>query len=123
MNLLLDTHVVLWWLMNSPRLPDVYGELISDSNNLPYISTASYWEISIKKGLGKLTIPDSYVTILDDQGFRNLWIERNHVLRVESLPLIHRDPFDRLLIAQAIHEGMTLLSMDEMVKKYDVPML
>ena len=123
MNLLLDTHIVLWWLNDDPKLIKPHREMISNSNNLCYISAATIWEISIKVKLGKLKISDNYSEELIREGFLELAVNWKHTLRVKELPLIHKDTFDRILIAQAQIENMTLLSVDDYVKQYDLPVL
>ena len=120
MNLLLDTHIVLWWLNDAQNLGSNYRELISNPTNICYISAATIWEISIKSALGKLTIPSNYVDVLRDQGFQELSVNWRHSEMVKLLPDIHRDPFGRMLIAQAQSESLILLSADEHVKKYNV---
>ena len=120
MNLLLDTHIILWWLNDDQWLNSDHRVLIGDSENLCYISAASIWEISIKSRLGKLTIPSNYIDVLKEQGFQELPITWKHCGVLNTLPDIHRDPFDRMLIAQADLENMILLTVDENIKKYDI---
>ena len=109
MNLLLDTPIALWWLGDTPELPDTVREVVQDSDNVVYVSAATIWEIAIKRALGKLEIGDEYVSEIAAQGFVELPIRWEHAKRVEALPMLHRDPFDRLLIAQALariaHQG------------------
>ncbi len=120
MNFLLDTHVVLWWLDDSDLLPDHYRLAIEDQDNLCLVSSASVWEISMKSAVGKLIIPDNYLELLREQGFEELPVSWKHADKVSKLPMHHKDPFDRLLIAQAMVEGLTLLSVDRIIPKYDV---
>ncbi len=121
MKLLLDTHLLLWAIGKSVRLPDEARALISDSRNELFFSPASLWEISIKAGLGK---PDFRVDPrilhrgLLDNGYLELAITSQHTIAVVALPPLHKDPFDRLLIAQAIVEGITLLTSDPQVARY-----
>jgi len=120
MNVLLDTHIILWWLNDDLNLIDTHREIISDINNLCYISAATIWEISIKSKLGKLKIDANYIDEIRKDGFLELpinWIYSNHV---KKLPLLHTDPFDRLLIAQAQMENLTLLTVDNNIKKYKI---
>lgn len=123
MNLLLDTNVLLWWFAGDERLPVDTNELINRGQNQIVVSVASIWEISIKKSLGKLTIDGDLRQHMADQSFRELPIEGRHAAAVEDLPLHHRDPFDRLLVAQARCEGLTLLTGDRHLESYDVPVM
>jgi len=123
MDLLLDTHIILWWMDAVHLIPDKYRLAIEDKNNICFISAATIWEISIKSAIGKLDIPDNYLEILFDQNFKELPITWRHAREVSSLPMHHKDPFDRLLIAQSIVENLTLLSVDEIISKYHVNVL
>ncbi|MCK5521316.1 MAG: type II toxin-antitoxin system VapC family toxin [Candidatus Marinimicrobia bacterium] len=123
MNLLLDTHVIIWWLNNSKELSSTHRKHIEDMNNLCYISSATTWEISIKSQLGKITIPNTYIDELKKEGFRELPIRWSHTNLVKTLPEIHKDPFDRILIAQAKIENMILLTNDQTIKKYPISFL
>lgn len=120
MNLLLDTHVILWWLMKAPDLTPRGYELIADQYNICFVSAASIWEIKIKEGIGKLTLPDNFQVILENESFESLSVSARHAHQIGSLPLIHRDPFDRILIAQAKIEGLTLVSKDSIISEYQV---
>lgn len=119
MRLLLDTHVVLWWLADR-RLTDDARGAIADPANLVAISAASAWEMSIKKALGKLHAPDDLSAQLASSGFTELPISIEHVTLAESLPRYHDDPFDRMLVAQASIEELTLVTRDERLAEYDV---
>jgi PIN domain nuclease of toxin-antitoxin system len=123
MNLLIDTHIILWWLDDSPRLKAEYRKILTDTDNLCYVSAATIWEISIKTKLGKLDIPDNYLDTLKDEGFQELPVKWSHSRYVNYLPLIHRDPFDRLLVAQAKVEDLTLLSTDTYIRQYDIKVI
>jgi PIN domain nuclease of toxin-antitoxin system len=124
MNLLIDTHVLIWWSANSRRLGRNAKELISTSDNSVWVSAASVWEISIKTAVGRLEISgvlDGRISEdLERHGFRTLPIEVRNALAVRELPLHHRDPFDRMLIAQARCEDLTLLTADPAIAAYDV---
>lgn len=124
MRLLLDTHALLWWLMGSDRLPGGARDLIGAGEIPCFVSAASFWEISIKAASGKLTIPDAVLDTLPDvvdvQAFRILPITPHHAIAAGRLPTIHRDPFDRMLIAQAKLEEMTLVSNETLFDEYDV---
>lgn len=123
MNLLLDTHVVLWWLGNSPRLSPEYKKAIAASDSICHISAGTIWEISIKKQLGKLTLPSGYIAELKAQGFVELPLTWAHCEAVSQLPLIHKDPFDRIIIAQSQIEALTILSVDKHFRSYPVKLL
>lgn len=123
MRLLLDNHVLLWWLDNSPALfPEVEIQ-IAAPENIIYVSAATVWEIVIKSALGKLEIPDDWLDAVQEGGFRRLPITWTHALQVGRLPAIHRDPFDRLLIAQAISEDLVLVTGDIRLAAYPVSIL
>jgi PIN domain nuclease of toxin-antitoxin system len=123
MNLLLDTHVLLWWLGDDPNLSQSARTVIADGNNLVFVSAAVIWEIQIKQALGKLKIPVNFRNVLDQQAFELLDITVEHAYAVGKLPPYHRDPFDRILVAQAKVEKMTLVSHDNHIKKYKVPFI
>ena len=123
MNLLLDTQIAFWWLGDTPELPDAVREVVQDADNVVYVSAATIWEIAIKRALGKLEIGDEYVSEIADQGFVELPIRWQHAKRVEALPMLHRDPFDRLLIAQAQALGLTLVTTDGLIREYAVNVL
>ena len=124
MKLLLDTQVWLWSLAEPERLNDRAQTLLADLHNQLYLSSASVWEISIKAGLGKLPLPEpptTYVTSrMKSQGILALNITYSHALEVFSLPAHHRDPFDRMLIAQSLVEKLPILTADPLFKVYDV---
>lgn len=123
MNLLLDTHVLLWALSNDAKLRGAARNAITDGSTLVFVSAATAWEIAIKKALGKLTAPDDYVEALRRYRFTPLDISSEHALAVEYLPPHHHDPFDRLLVAQAQLEGLTLVTHDVRLGAYDVKVL
>lgn len=123
MRLLLDTHALLWWLAEPEMLSAEARDAISNSSNDVYVSAASAWEIAIKKRLGKLEAPDDLEIQIYESRFTSFPIDLQHGLAVEHLPPIHRDPFDRMLIAQARLEQLTLVSRDEMIPRYDVSVL
>jgi PIN domain nuclease of toxin-antitoxin system len=123
MTLLLDTHVLLWWLDDPGHLSRPARRAIQDGTNPVYVSAAVAWEIAIKKALGKLDAPDDLEAVIDANRFLPLPITIAHALAVQSLPNHHRDPFDRMLIAQALHEGFRLVSRDSEIAKYAVPQI
>lgn len=123
MGFLFDTHALIWWLDGEERFPvSLRQEILSNQTRL-WISPVSFWEISIKRSLGKLELekitPQMWYAV-DEQGFSRLPIGISHLSYLEQLPFHHRDPFDRLLIAQAQAEGLTLLSRDGQFDAYDV---
>lgn len=115
---LLDTHVLLWWLADDPQLGSRCKEVISDSRNQVFVSAATTWEVSIKAALGKLSAPEDMDSIVEDEGFDKLPISLYHGQLAGQLPALHRDPFDRMLIAQAQAEGLILLSADDNIRRY-----
>jgi PIN domain nuclease of toxin-antitoxin system len=120
-NVLLDTHIALWAIADSPRLPQTARALILAQTNTIYVSIASIWEIGIKHSLRRGDMPVSGETALHyfrDAGYRILPIEAEHAVAVEALPLHHQDPFDRLLVAQALTEPLRLISHDRQVAQY-----
>lgn len=124
MNLLLDTHTFLWAIDNHPNLSQEARAAIKNGNNIVFVSAATGWEISIKKAIGKLSLPQgSYLDELSVHRFTPLDITTEHALAVEYLPQHHQDPFDRLLIAQAQIEKLTLVTRDPRIKQYAVPVI
>jgi PIN domain nuclease of toxin-antitoxin system len=122
MGLLLDTHVVLWWLADDPDLPDeVKGQL--DHEPDVYVSAATIWEVAIKQAIAKLPEPAGLPELIRDCGFTELPISSRHAMTAARLPLIHRDPFGRMLVAQARDEGLTLVTRDPRCQKYEVAVL
>ncbi len=121
MNLLLDTHVALWAITDSPKLPQKARELIESPKSAVWISAASVWEIAIKHALGRGDIPVSSqdaVRFFRESGYRFLPLEVEHAIAVGELPTHHQDPFDRILVAQALVEPMRLMTHDPMVARY-----
>lgn len=123
MRLLLDTHILLWWLTDDPRLSANVRAAISDPRNDVLVSAASAWEMSIKQALGKLAVPDDLSAEIRRQGMVALPVDIDDGLRAGSLPHHHRDPFDRMLIAQAIRHRLVLASTDSQFGDYDVVVL
>jgi len=118
MRILLDTCMVLWWINDSPELTPSEREVISDPENDIYVSAASAWEVEIKRKLGKLDLPDEWKDAVSDTGFRWLNVQPRHTEGLRTLPDIHRDPFDRMIVAQARSESMTVLTHDSKVQAY-----
>ena len=124
MNLLLDTHVFLWAIDNNPQLSQKAREAIIDGNNIVFVSAATAWEIAIKKSIGKLRIPNGdYLEELRLHRFTPLDITTEHALMVENLPPHHKDPFDRMLVAQAQVEKLTLVTGDAKIQAYNIPII
>lgn len=123
MRLLLDTNVVIWWLEDSDRLGSAARNAIDDGSNEVYVSAVSACEISIKSSLGKLRTPTDLEQQISKNFFMALPITVEHGVAVHELPLHHRDPFDRILIAQARCEGLTVVTSDDQFSGYDVPVL
>ena len=122
MSLLLDTHALLWWLEGT-NLPDAVAARISDPTEDVAFSAASVWEVSIKEMLGKLRVPEPLSVVAAEEGFRPLPVTFEHAERLLDLPPHHRDPFDRMLVAQAQVEGLTIVTHDRQFDRYDVPIL
>lgn len=123
MNLLLDTHVLLWWLADDPRLSAEARAIIGDGSNVVFVSAASIWEIRIKQALGKADIPADFREVLQAQSFLFLDVTVDHAHAVGELPLHHRDPFDRMLIAQAQTERSAIMTHDASFRSYGIPLI
>jgi len=126
-RLLLDTHAFLWWMTADPRLAEAARDQIEDGETYVAISAAVIWEISIKRARGKLDAPpgleEQLGAHLETQGFAPLPIRLEHAFRAGALPPHHRDPFDRMLVAQAQLEGLTIVTRDRNIPRYEVPTL
>lgn len=120
MRLLLDTNVLLWALIEPGRLSAATADAIGTTKNRIYFSVISPWEISIKVSRGNLPAFDDIGPLLDDMGFDLLPVSLTHAKGIESLPHHHRDPFDRMLIAQARIEGLTLVTSDRDIRRYPI---
>lgn len=123
MRLLLDTHVVLWAIKTPDRLLDRAMAAIRSADNEVLVSAATVWEVAIKRQLGKLDFQGPFVAALDDTRMPTLAISAEHADAAGSLPLHHRDPFDRMLIAQAMLEGLSIVTRDPAFEPYGVPLL
>ena len=127
MRLLLDTHVFLWYISADRQLPIAFRDAIRDPANEVYLSVASVWEAVIKYALGKLSLPQAPAEYLPRQReahrIGTLPVEEQSLVHLASLPPLHRDPFDRILIAQALQHGLTLATVDDAVRAYPVPLL
>ena len=122
MSLLLDTHVLLWWLADDSALSDDLKTRLDEEADV-YVSAALIWEVTIKQSLGKLAEPANLPEEIMSSGFRQLPITCEHAMVAGRLPLIHRDPFDRMLVAQAQCEGLTLATRDPLIQRYAVDLL
>lgn len=127
MRALLDTHTFLWWNMDAPQLSAVAREFIAAAGNEIFLSAASAWEIAIKAANGRLMLPEPPHQYVADRmrlhRFSALPVELSHALEVYRLPAIHQDPFDRLLIAQSLLDGISILSMDPEIGRYPVDLI
>ena len=122
MKLLLDTHVFLWWRLDSRRLNRAARETIATAE-IVWVSAASAWEIAIKRTLGRLEFDEPFASMVDDSDFSALDVTFAHAQRAGILPPHHADHFDRMLVAQALVEGATLITHDRQLQPYDVPIL
>lgn len=122
MRLLLDTHIVLWWRQNSPRIGGEARRAIGGADQV-LVSAASAWEVALKTAIGRLRLKDPFAALVARSGFEELPIAFRHAQRLKSLPVHHADPFDRMLIAQAQEEGLLLVTHDRGLEPYEVPVL
>jgi PIN domain nuclease of toxin-antitoxin system len=122
-SLLLDTLILLWWLADDPHLPQAAGEAIASLDNEVLVSAATVWEIAIKKGAGRLEVPDELLEAVGANDFEILPITAIHAVQAGGLPPHHSDAFDRMLISQARAENLTLVSVDGRFEQYDVDLL
>ena len=123
MSLLLDTHVLLWCLGAPDRLSASTRRRIETTDQVVFVSSVSGWEIEIKRGLRKLEAPDDLEEQLHDKRFAELPLQFRHVWALRTLPTLHRDPFDRMLVAQALVDGLVLVTSDEQLRAYPVKTL
>ena len=123
MRLLFDTHAALWWLSDDDRFGRRAASQLIDARNEALLSAAVVWEVAIKRSLGKLDAPEGFASTLIQAGARPLPVTLDHAAAVEDLPWHHRDPFDRMLVAQALAEGAAIVSADPNIHSYGVPMV
>lgn len=123
MRLLIDSHAVVWWLLYPGRFREATRELMRSPANQLFLSAASVWELDLKIAKNKLSLPPDYSARLLEDGFDELPIAIVHARAATTLPPIHGDPFDRMLIAQAQCEGLMLVTNDRMIVQYDVPIV
>lgn len=122
-RLLVDTHVLLWWLADDRKLKANVRAVLAAPANLVFVSAASIWELRIKEGLGKVDLPTDFEEVLGAQSFEQLSVTATHAHSLRGLPLHHRDPFDRMLVAQATLEGLTIVTHDDALRAYGVPLI
>lgn len=123
MIVLLDTHALIWSIEDSPRLSAAARRIIEDAGNVVLASATSAWEISIKKALGRLVAPDDLEAAIEAAGFTKRTITFGDAHRVGALPMHHNDPFDRMLVAQALEDGVPIVSCDPQVARYPVQII
>lgn len=123
MNLLLDTHVLLWWLDEAERLSSKARNAIIEPDNLVYLSAVVVWECRIKQALGKLKLPPQFEEVLSAESFSTLDVTTAHAHGIAELPPLHRDPFDRMLVSQAHLERLTLVTADDILRSYPISTL
>ena len=127
MNLLLDTHIFLWFISGDARLLGSLGQIIRNPENNVYLSVVSIWEVIIKHGLGKLSLPEPPEVYLPRQRrlhlIQSLPVDEDSVSQLSKLPLLHRDPFDRMLICQALQYDLTIATVDDAIRAYPVPVI
>ena len=126
MNLLIDTHALIWFITDNDKLPLKTKQIIENNENNCYVSIATYWEIGIKKSIGRLDLHSDLETIfqiINETGFETLPITTNQILRNANLEFHHQDPFDRIIIAQSLIENMTIITKDSQFENYNVPII
>jgi PIN domain nuclease of toxin-antitoxin system len=122
-KVLLDTHTLLWWLAEDETLSTKARHVIASPKTTVYVSAASAWEIAIKKAIGKLQAPDDLVAALFANRFQHLPVTIEHALYAESLPRYHDDPFDRMIVAQALMEKLTIITRDKSIPVYNTALI
>jgi PIN domain nuclease of toxin-antitoxin system len=123
LKLLLDTHAALWWLSGDERFGETAARQLADETNQVLLSAAVVWEVAVKRSLGKLEAPEDLAPTLLGAGAQALAINLDHAAAVEHLPWHHRDPFDRMLVAQASIEGAAIVSRDDALRPYEVTLI
>jgi PIN domain nuclease of toxin-antitoxin system len=123
MRYLIDTHIFLWWLNGDKKISDSLQRILENPQIQIYVSVATLWEISIKHALGKLPLKTTLSEMISVSGFELLSITGVHVLELEKLPLLHNDPFDRMLIAQTKAEHFIFITVDAKIRRYDIRIL
>jgi PIN domain nuclease of toxin-antitoxin system len=123
MKLLLDTHILLWWLIQDQKLSQTEAAIITDPDNLVFVSAATAWEIAVKKMIGKLEAPDDLPVALAANNFLELPITIEHSQKLYQLPLHHHDPFDRIMVAQAMSKNLTFMTRDPKIALYAIKII
>jgi len=123
MNLLLDSHILLWSIDEPNKLTKKEYEALNSLDNLKFISAASVWELQVKSTLGKLKLPENFKEFLENKAFSKLSVDFSHAHAAGKLPLLHKDPFDRMLISQALLEDFTIITRDPIFQRYGVKVL
>lgn len=123
MRVLLDTHALLWALGDDDRLSETARDAIIDEANDVVVSVVSAWEVAVKRALGKLKAPSNLREVITEAGFTERLVGFSDCVRLESLPCLHRDPFDRMLVCQALEDGMPIITKDEMISRYQVQII
>ncbi len=123
MRFLVDTHALLWALGEPSALSPAARDAIADPSNLIVVSSASLWECAIKASVGKLDLPEDFFNFIPEAGYEVMPIRISHLNVYRTLPMHHRDPFDRMLVAQAQAEALTLISRDPEIAKYEIEIL
>ncbi|MGH7882286.1 MAG: type II toxin-antitoxin system VapC family toxin [Candidatus Dormibacteraceae bacterium] len=123
MKVLLDTHIAIWWFQDPNRLDKAARQVIADQNSTVFLSAASVWEAAIKEAAGRLEPPRPLLESAVDEGFIELPIRSHHARRAAALPMHHRDPFDRMLIAQALEESLVILTRDAIFRSYPAALM
>lgn len=119
-RLLLDTHALVWWLSDVSRLSQAARAAIAEPRNDIFVSAISGWEIAVKRAKGRMTAPDHLSEMIEERGFNHLPLTFHHAEQAGNLPMHHRDPFDRLLVAQAQAEGLVLVTRDARIPRYGI---
>ena len=122
-RLLLDTHALVWWLSDVSRLSEAARAAIAEPRNDIFVSAVTGWEIAVKRAMGRMTAPDNLSAMVEERGFTHLPLTFHHAEQAGNLPPHHRDPFDRLLVAQAQAEGLILVTRDARIPRYGIRIL
>lgn len=120
MKILLDTHILLWAISDNNILSTTHLKMIENPNNVVFISMATLWKLTIKESIGKIVLPANFLTDMQNNGYEIMKLTVDHLLALQQLPLHHRDPFDQIIIAQAISENCQLLTVDQEILKYNL---
>lgn len=123
MQYLLDTHVLLWWLTEPKQLSKKVYDIIADKENSISVSSVSFWELAIKSTLGRVTIPHNLISVLTHNNIELLPMVAEEALSIVDLPDLHKDPFDRMLIAQAKYNGLIFITRDEAIQNYPITII